>query len=109
MSNTSYQTYAQGFGLTTETMAYCWDQYLNVESDKVNELVSPLLAHSLQDLPDATIFVCEYDPLREKYAEKLQAAGVNVKLHLLEGMIHGAIHMLAITSAAKGIYDKVRI
>ncbi|MCH7389921.1 alpha/beta hydrolase [Acinetobacter dispersus] len=112
MSNASYQTYAQGYGLTTATMAYCWDQYVNAEADKVNELVSPLLAHSLQGLPDATIFVCEYDPLRhdgEKYAEKLRKAGVNVKFHLLEGMIHGAIHMLAITSAAKRIYDKVRI
>ncbi len=109
MKSSDYETYAQGFGLTSSTMAYCWDQYLNAESDKVNELVSPLLAHSVQDLPDATIFVCEYDPIRhdgEKYAEQLRAAGVNVKLYLLEGMIHGAIHMLAITSAAREIYDK---
>ncbi|MCH7313085.1 alpha/beta hydrolase [Acinetobacter sp. ANC 3882] len=109
MKSPSYETYAQGFGLTSSTMAYCWDQYLNTESDKVNELVSPLLAHSLQDLPDATIFVCEYDPLRqdgEKYAEQLRAAGVNVKFHVLEGMIHGAIHMLAITAEAKSIYAK---
>lgn len=110
MSSPSYKTYADGLGLTAATMTYCWAQYLNGESDKTNELVSPLLAESLHDLPDATIFICEYDPLRddaERFAERLESSGSQVTRHFLKGMIHGALHMTAISSEVKAIYQRV--
>ncbi|KHO15744.1 esterase [Acinetobacter baumannii] len=112
MSSKSYDQYAEGYGLESSTMVYCWDQYVQDESEKQNELVSPLLAQSLEGLPDATIFVCEYDPVRddgERYAQKLWDAGIQVNFHLLDGMIHGAIHMTAITSEAKAIYSKIAL
>lgn len=113
MSSKSYDQYAEGYGLDSSTMVYCWDQYVPHESEKQNELISPLLAQSLDGLPDATIFVCEYDPVRddgERYAQKLWDAGIQVKFHLLEGMIHGAIHMLAISpEKVKSIYSKIHI
>lgn len=112
MSSKSYDQYAEGYGLESSTMVYCWDQYVQDESEKQNELVSPLLAQSLNGLPDATIFVCEYDPVRddgERYAQKLWDAGIQVNFHLLDGMIHGAIHMTAITSEAKAIYSKIAL
>ncbi|MFW1774988.1 alpha/beta hydrolase [Acinetobacter seifertii] len=112
MSSKSHHQYAEGYGLEASTMVYCWDQYVQDESEKHNELVSPLLAQSLEGLPDATIFVCEYDPVREdgeRYAQKLWDAGIHTKLHFLEGMIHGAIHMTAITSEAKAIYSKIAL
>ncbi|MCU4579870.1 alpha/beta hydrolase [Acinetobacter gyllenbergii] len=68
--------------------------------------------HSIQhwpQKPDTTILGCEYDPLHhdgEKYTEKLRAACVNVKFHLFDGMIHGAIHMITIAPEAKSIYPK---
>lgn len=77
MNSPSYTTYAEDFGLTTATMAYCWDQYLNNES--------------------------------ERYAERLKNAGIDVKLHLLTGMIHGAIHMTAITPETRKIYQKIEL
>jgi len=111
MSSKSYHRYAEGYGLNSSTMVYCWDQYVQDESEKQNELVSPLLAQSLDGLPEATIFVCEYDPVRddgERYAQKLRHAGIQVNFHLLDGMIHGAIHMLAISpEKVKSIYRKV--
>ncbi|MCG9493395.1 alpha/beta hydrolase [Acinetobacter pittii] len=113
MSSKSYHQYAEGYGLDSSTMVYCWDQYVQDESEKQNELVSPLLAQSLDRLPDATIFVCEYDPVRddgERYAQKLWDAAIQVNFHLLEGMIHGAIHMLAISPEnIKSIYSKIRM
>lgn len=112
MSSKSYDQYAEGYGLESSTIVYCWDQYVQDESEKQNELVSPLLAQSLNGLPDATIFVCEYDPVRddgERYAQKLWDAGIQVNFHLLDGMIHGAIHMTAITSEAKAIYSKIAL
>ncbi|MCU4346703.1 alpha/beta hydrolase [Acinetobacter lactucae] len=113
MSNKSYHQYAEGYGLDSSTMVYCWDQYVQDESEKQNDLVSPLLAQSLDGLPDATIFVCEYDPVRddgERYAQKLWDAGIQVNFHLLDGMIHGAIHMLAISpEKVKSIYSKIHM
>lgn len=113
MSSKSYDQYAEGYGLESSTMVYCWDQYVPHESEKQNELISPLLAQSLDGLPDATIFVCEYDPVRddgERYAQKLWDAGIPVNFHLLEGMIHGAIHMLAISpEKVKSIYSKIHM
>lgn len=113
MSSNSYSQYAEGYGLESSTMVYCWDQYVPHESEKQNELVSPLLAQSLEGLPDATIFICEYDPVRddgERYAQKLWDAGIQVNFHLLDGMIHGAIHMLAISPEnVKSIYSKIRM
>ncbi len=112
MSSKSHHQYAEGYGLDSSTMVYCWDQYVQDESEKHNGLVSPLLAQSLEGLPDATIFVCEYDPVREdgeRYAQRLQEAGIHTKLHFLEGMIHGAIHMTAITSEATTIYSKIAL
>ncbi|MCU4418222.1 alpha/beta hydrolase [Acinetobacter bereziniae] len=56
------------------------------------------------------MFACEYDPVRddaERYAERLKNAGINVKLHLLTGMIHGAIHMTAITLEARKFIKKL--
>ncbi|HGY4638653.1 TPA: alpha/beta hydrolase [Acinetobacter baumannii] len=112
MSSNSYSRYAEGYGLESSTMVYCWNQYVQEENEKQNELVSPLLAQSLDGLPNATIFVCEYDPVRddgERYAQKLWDAGIQVNFHLLKGMIHGAIHMTAITSEATTIYSKIAL
>ncbi|WP_151817277.1 alpha/beta hydrolase [Acinetobacter oleivorans] len=113
MSSKSYRQYAEDYGLESSTMVYCWDQYVQDENEKQNEFVSPLLAQSLDGLPDATIFVCEYDPVRddgERYTQKLWDAGIQVNFHLLEGMIHGAIHMLAISpEKVKSIYRKIHM
>ncbi|MFI8146846.1 alpha/beta hydrolase [Acinetobacter sp. ABJ_C5_2] len=112
MSSNLYSRYAEGYGLESSTMVYCWNQYVQEENEKQNELVSPLLAQSLDGLPNATIFVCEYDPVRDdgkRYAQKLWDAGIQVNFHLLKGMIHGAIHMTAITSEATTIYSKIAL
>ena len=110
MSSESYQIYGEGYDLTAATMEYCWNQYLTDPAERLNELVNPLMASSLVGLPAATIFVCEYDPVRgdgERYKERLLEAGVNVDFHLLSGMIHGAIHMNTICNDISDIYKKI--
>lgn len=87
MSSNSYSRYAEGYGLESSTMVYCWNQYVQEENEKQNELVSPLLAQSLDGLPNATIFVCEYDPVRddgERYAQKLWDAGIQVNFSFVK-------------------------
>jgi acetyl esterase len=53
---------------------------------------SPLLATDFSQLPPAFIWAAATDPLSleaQQYAAKLRAAGVPVRLHIHEGVVHG--------------------
>lgn len=65
--------------------------YLNSDEEKLDPLVSPLLAPSLADLPPALIVTAEYDALRdegEEYGARLGEAGVAATVKRYDGMIH---------------------
>ncbi|NRO95548.1 alpha/beta hydrolase fold domain-containing protein [Paraburkholderia sp. NMBU_R16] len=67
------------------------NNYLNSEEEKLDPLVSPLLAPNLAGLPAAFIITAEYDALRDEgegYGERLREAGVTVAVKRYEGMIH---------------------
>ncbi len=70
---------------------------------------SPLLAESHTNLPPAFILTAAFDPLvdeGEAYANKLKEAGVTVKYHCYEGMVHGFIAMPgALDMARKALKD----
>ncbi len=54
-------------------------------------LVSPLLAEDFHNLPPASIFTAECDPLRDEghlYAQALERAGVEVRYTCYSGMVH---------------------
>lgn len=71
----------------------------------------PLLLSSARGLPATTLLLCEYDPLRdegEAFARRLITEGVNVNLHWLDGLIHGAMHMTDITPEAERCYTLSR-
>jgi len=74
------------------SVAWYWRNYLASPDDGLNPLASPLRASSVKGLPPALIITAEYDPLRdqaEQYADRLEEAGVPVKLSRYEGMVHG--------------------
>ncbi|WP_431022885.1 alpha/beta hydrolase (plasmid) [Erwinia rhapontici] len=111
LSQPSYQTCGQGFGLTKEMMAFCWQHYLGQQPLPETSLISPLLLSSALGLPATTLLLCEYDPLRdegEAFARRLITEGVNVNLHWLDGLIHGAMHMTDITPEAERCYTLSR-
>ncbi|QYJ78312.1 alpha/beta hydrolase [Shewanella acanthi] len=93
MSGASYQSNGTGFLLETQRVQWYFEQYFQ-DAAKDAELVkraSPLHGEINANLPSTLIFTAGCDPLRDEgvaYARALTAAGVKVKHHQFEDMIH---------------------
>ena len=99
----------EGYLLTREQMLWFIDQYLRTPADAQDPLCSPLLAKSFDGLPSALVITAEFDPLRdegEAYARALEAAGVDVRLHRYDGMVHGFFQLSAVLDAARAVIDE---
>jgi acetyl esterase/lipase len=107
---TSYREAATGYGLTRESMAWYWAQYVPELKHREHPDASPLRAKDHHDLPPALIITCELDPLASEgiaYAQALKSAGVHVQ-HILEpGMVHGYIRTSAMTSRTRKSWDDI--
>ena len=96
VETTSYQTYGDFPTLTKDDMDWFIQHYINEESDKQNPFVSPALANDLSGLPPALIVTAEFDVLADdgrNYAQKLEEAGVDVKLIEAKGLPHGFVSL----------------
>ena len=85
--------------------AECEAFYAHYAGDhsRTDELVSPLHAGDLSDLPAAVVLTAEHDSFRDDgrlYAERLMAAGVSVRLRSYPGMPHGFLSMPRLCRAA---------
>lgn len=92
----SYEENGVGYSLTRDAMVWFFDNYLPSDFDRNDSYLFPLLTKDLRGLPPALVMTGEYDPLRdegEKYALRLQEAGVSVGLHRYDGMMHGFVIM----------------
>ena len=101
---------AEGYLLQRASMEYFWTHYVRSPTDGVHPYCSPLLAVDHAGLPPAFIVTAGFDPLRDDgmmYADKLREAGVPVKLHNYEGMIHGFMWMSGIIDQAKVLLDEI--
>jgi len=105
----SYNTNAEGYLLTRETMLWFWEHYAPTESQKADPYASPALASSFSNLPPAFVLTAEYDPLRdegEAYAELLKNASVTVQCKRYAGLIHGFFALSHVVSAGEpGMQD----
>jgi acetyl esterase/lipase len=107
---TSCRAYSDGYLITLEDLRWFRGNYVTSEADTANPEASPLRAADFSGLPSALVVTAEYDPLRdegEAYAEKLKAAGVPVRLHRYEGMIHSMFVMAGVLDAAKDFYQEL--
>ncbi|KOX22402.1 hypothetical protein ADK67_24670 [Saccharothrix sp. NRRL B-16348] len=98
----SYVDHATGYALSTGTMRWFWSHYLG--STPVSDLAAPLRA-SVDGLPPAFVAIAGHDPVRddgERYAARLAAAGVPVRLREFEGTIHPFVLM-------DGVLDEYRV
>lgn len=97
----SYHEYSSGRFLTRNMMIWFWDNYISTK-ERTEIYASPLCAEiaDLSGLPSTLVQTAENDVLRdegESYARKLDAAGVDVTLVRVQGMIHdyGLLNPLA--------------
>jgi acetyl esterase len=94
---------AEGYFLTAEDMEWFSGNYVPEGTDPHDPRLSPLRAESLAGLPPAVVLTAEFDPLRdegEAYAAALAAAGVSVKAHRFDGLIHGFFDLGLLSAAA---------
>jgi acetyl esterase len=87
----SYETYANGYGLTQDNMLWFWEQYLESPAAAAHPHASPLRAASLAGLPPACVFVAECDVLHDEgmaYGQRLLQAGVATHLQECPGTAH---------------------
>jgi acetyl esterase len=94
---------AEGYFLTADDMEWFSSNYVPAGTDPHDPRLSPLRAPSLAGLPPAVVLTAEYDPLRdegEAYAAALAAAGVEVRQHRCNGLIHGFFDLGLLSAAA---------
>jgi acetyl esterase len=87
----SYTENRDGPFLTRPMMDWFAELYLNDDTERLDPRASPLVADDLSGLPPATVVTASHDPLRDEgiaYAEKLAAAGVEVRHRNYEGYTH---------------------
>ena len=102
-STKSYVNLAEGYGLTTKSMQWFWDQYIQNEDHAENAYACPARANSFADLPPTVLITAQYDPLisdGENYVQSLRNDGVEVVYKEFEGVIHGFFRAPEITNAS---------
>jgi acetyl esterase len=85
--------------------------YFGPDGNHRDPLASPLWAENLAGLPPALILVAEHDPIRDdgwRYAARLRAAGVNVRITEYAGVPHGFVNFPGLCrAAAKQARDEI--
>lgn len=92
----SHTSNGQGYLLTSDTMRYFHDHYIDDPAHDLDWRASPLLHPELSQLPPAFVLTAGYDPLRDEglqYAQRLTEAGVTATLVCFERQIHGFLPM----------------
>ncbi len=96
----SYDRIVEGYLLTTTTMKWFRDHYLNTSAEQTDWRASPLRAASLAGVAPAFVVTCAHDPLCDEgraFAERLENEGVQVTA------LHYSDHMHAFFTMGKFI------
>jgi len=90
----SYRRFAEGYGLTRETMQWFWSQFLG-GADAATIDRADLLNADVSGLPPTHVVTAGYDVLRDEglaFVEHLKAARVDVTSTEYDGTIHAFMH-----------------
>ena len=98
----SYREFGEDFGLTRAGMSAYWDLYTRDDADRHNPLACPVLA-DVAGLPPTLIQLAELDVLHDEgqaMGERMRAAGVDVTLETVPGVLHGFMRLSGSVDAA---------
>lgn len=98
-TTSSYEKFADGYGLDKDLMIWFGKYYVNNERAYKHPLVSPLLHENVSALPPTIIIAAENDVLYDEgvqYRDKLVEAGVKVEHTVIDGSIHGFFSNMAV-------------
>ncbi|HEX6674325.1 MAG TPA: alpha/beta hydrolase [Actinomycetes bacterium] len=104
----SQELFADGFFLTRSEIAW-FDRNYSSPEDRGDPRLSPLHGE-LSGLAPALVVTAGFDPLRdegEAYAAALAAAGTEVTLRRLPGMLHGFVNMIDLSGSARAALVEV--
>jgi acetyl esterase len=110
MNYDSYKRVGNGFTLTTGSMEWFRDHYLNSKSEIEDWRASPLLAKNHAAAPPAYVVTAGLDPLcdeGEAYANALKKAGVETQFRCCSGQMHGFIGAKGIIRQAGEVIDEI--
>ena len=91
----SYDENGTDYFLEMDSVDWYLDQYVE-PADVGNAYAFPLRARDLSGLPPATVLTAGFDPLRDEgiaYADRLEAAGVDVEHLHYDAQIHGFLSL----------------
>ncbi|MCA2218466.1 alpha/beta hydrolase [Jidongwangia harbinensis] len=97
------------YGLHTDEMRFFWDAFAPPGVDRADPDLNPLAADPA-GLPPAVVVTAELDILRdegERYAARLQAAGVPVVCARYQGVNHNFVRKLALFDAAHAAVGQI--
>ncbi|WP_269929384.1 alpha/beta hydrolase [Aminobacter sp. HY435] len=102
-SGPSYETYPLTPFLSAEMMRWYWRQYIGETADLADPRVALMRSAGLAGLPQTTVAIAEYDPLRsevEALCAALAEAGVDVEARRYDGVSHGFASMVGLIGKA---------
>lgn len=105
----SMREHSEGYFLHTAAVSWFWEHYLAAPADCDNPYASPIKGN-LGGLPRALIISMEYDPSRdegEAYGAKLAAAGVDVRVTRMDGLIHGVFWSSGAVPRSEELYEEI--
>src|SRR4051794_2524709 len=103
LASESARSFAHGYYLETETMAWYWGLYAPAGVDLLPDT-------DLRGVAPAFVLTAGFDPLRDdgrRYATALSSAGVAVDLVEYPAQIHGFVRMTAVIPQALEALDRV--
>lgn len=107
MDYKSATDFAEGYGLTTKSMKWFWDQYLPDKKDHDDVYAVPARAKTLKGVAPAIVITAEFDPLTDdgrNYYQRLNEDAVASIYKEYAGQIHGFFNLGGVTKDADLLY-----
>lgn len=108
LTSPSIERYAEGYLLTRSMMHWFRNHYLNDTDDR--EAASPWFWKDVTGSAPAIVITAGFDPLVDEgdaWAARLKDAGVAVRHHRYDSLVHGFLSLAGVVRAARAGIDQI--